>query len=259
MRSMLFCAAALLAVGLEVRADGWGTVKGKVILDEEKIKEADVLKVDKDQTHCLAKGDLTSEKYVVDPKSKGVRWVMVWLVAAEGAEANHAKDLPIHDSLKKIEQKEVVIDQPMCRFEPHMVGVRIGQDLVGKNSAPIPHNLLFQGKNGVNENPLIPSGGKYVVPAAKLKPHYLPTSLSCSIHSWMNARMFVFKHPYFCITDKDGNFEIKNAPAGDFRLMVWHEGVGFVHDGNDKNGQAITIKDGGTTEVPTLKIKYSKD
>ena len=45
--------------------------------------------------------------------------------------------------------------------------------------------------------------------AAKWTPYHLPVSVSCSIHPWMKARVFCFAHPYFAITDENGNFEIK--------------------------------------------------
>ena len=50
----------------------------------------------------------------------------------------------------------------------------------------------------------------------------LPIKIECNIHPWMNGWVRVFDHPYFAVTDADGNFELKNAPAGNYRLMVWH-------------------------------------
>jgi hypothetical protein len=69
---------AILAAVPAVRADGWGTVKGQVVWSGD-IPAPEPLKVDKDQAACMANGPLLSEKYVIDPKSKGVRYVMVWL------------------------------------------------------------------------------------------------------------------------------------------------------------------------------------
>ena len=31
--------------------------------------------------------------------------------------------------------------------------------------------------------------------------------------------------PYFAVTDDKGNFEIKNAPAGTQKVVVWQEAV----------------------------------
>ena len=32
----------------------------------------------------------------------------------------------------------------------------------------------------------------------------------------------VVDHPYAAVTDEDGKFEIKLAPAGEFRLVTYH-------------------------------------
>jgi hypothetical protein len=73
----------------------------------------------------------------------------------------------------------------------------------------------------------------------------------------MKAWVRVFDHPYFAITDGDGKFEIKNAPAGDFRLVIWHEGVGWVKGG--KTGTPITIKAGGDTDLGKVEMTPPKD
>src|SRR5581483_7554242 len=93
-----------------------------------------------DQQHCLAKGPLLSDEWVVDPKTKGVRWVFVWLVPEKGG-----SPLPVNPALKDIKNKDVVIDQPTCKFEPHALGMRQGQELIAKNSAAIAHNVHWTG------------------------------------------------------------------------------------------------------------------
>ena len=64
------------------------------------------------------------------------------------------------------------------------------------------------------------------------------------------------------MTNADGEFEIKNAPAGKFRLMTWQEKVGFVvrDPKNPKNrGQLIEVKANGTTDVGAIKLKVEKE
>ena len=41
------------------------------------------------------------------------------------------------------------------------------------------------------------------------------------------------------MTDAEGNFEIKNAPAGTQKVVVWQEAVGFV---TAPSGDAVDIK-----------------
>ena len=49
------------------------------------------------------------------------------------------------------------------------------------------------------------------------------TATSRTFTTWMNGYVWTFDHPYAATTDADGKFEIKNAPAGKWRLVVWHE------------------------------------
>jgi hypothetical protein len=43
-------------------------------------------------------------------------------------------------------------------------------------------------------------------------------------HVWMNAEMLVVQHPYYAVTDEDGNFKLTNVPPGDYEIEAWHEG-----------------------------------
>src|SRR5262249_34937317 len=146
-----------------------------------------------DKKHCLSKGDLLREDWVVDPKNKGVRWTLLWLAPAETG-----GKLPIHPALEKAQLKPVVMDQPCCAFEPHVVAIREGQDLIAKNSATVTHNVRWTGNPLENPggNVNVPKGGKLTIKlkAQKRNPIVL---INCDIHKWMSAKVGVFKHPYF--------------------------------------------------------------
>jgi hypothetical protein len=75
----------------------------------------------------------------------------------------------------------------------------------------------------------------------------------------MKAWVGIFDHPYFAVTDKNGKFEIKDAPAGKYRLFVWHEEVGYLGGVKGRNGQVITIKKDGTTDVKQLKLEKTDE
>jgi hypothetical protein len=40
----------------------------------------------------------------------------------------------------------------------------------------------------------------------------------------MNGEMIVARHPYYAVTDEDGNFELTQVPPGDYEIVAWHEG-----------------------------------
>jgi hypothetical protein len=236
----------LLSASPAFAGDGdWGTVKGRVVYKGPAPAPKEI-NVTKDQDHCLLKGPLFSEELVVNPKNNGVRWAFVWLIP----EQKGAK-IPIHPNLLAIKDKQVSIDQPCCQFVPHALGMREGQELVAKNSAPLNHNVHWTG------HPLKNPGGNVIVPSKKsftiegLKADRFPVKINCDIHGWMSAWVRVFDHPYFAVTDKDGNFEIKLAPAGQFRLMMWQEEVGWI---GGRDGVPVTIQGGGVTDTGESKL-----
>src|SRR5262245_62533061 len=131
MRILYMALGLVLLSSSPASAQGWGTLKGQVVWGEAALPPAVILKVDKDQAHCLEKGPIASQEYVINPKNKGVRWVMVWIAPDNGAgKVALEKKLAIHPALAAIKDKEVVIDQPCCMFETHVVGMREGQTLL---------------------------------------------------------------------------------------------------------------------------------
>jgi hypothetical protein len=231
----------------------WGTIKGRIVWGGDSIPEPAKLDTSK-EPKCVAKdgGPITSEEWVVNPKNKGVRYVCIWL----RTEDDKGK-LPIHPDLANIadKDKEVVIDQPCCMFEPHGVAIRDGQILVAKNSSKdIAHNVDWKGLRPTQgANTLVPPGNKIEL---QIKPSEYQITISCGIHPWMKGWVRVFDHPYFAVTDADGNFEIKNAPAGKFRMVVWHE-TGYRNQETLKKGDPIEIKP-GVNDVGSLEIKPRK-
>ncbi len=229
----------------EKAAEPWGTVKGRVTWGGKAPPPVEKIEVTKDQEHCLSKGDLFKEEFVVG-KNGGVKNVFVWLQNVNQNPKKPMIALPIHPSLAKPKVKEVIIDQPCCKFEPRCVALREGQILIGKNSSPIAHNMKWSGEPDVNDgdNKLIPAGAKIAI---DLKASLKPVIVECNIHPWMRGWVRVFNHPYFAVTDADGKFEMKHAPAGKYNLVMWHEGVGWVNGG--KTGKTIDIPTDKTIEV----------
>ena len=227
----------------------WGNVKGSIVWGGDKIPErAPIdLKVNPDKMACLKDGAILDETWVVNPKNKGLRHTFVWL-APKDKEAV----MPIHADLKEIKVKQVIIDQPVCMFIPHAIGLREGQSLVAKNNSGLSHNYKWSGHPDVN-----PGGNVLLPPNAEkeirdLKADRLPVSVECNIHPWMRGWVRVFNHPYYAVTDENGGFSFKNAPAGEWQLMVWHGSGGWLGGAKGKNGQTITIKAGDVTDLKTL-------
>jgi hypothetical protein len=240
-----------LAGAAAARAEGWGTIKGQVVWGGAQLPERAKLDVNKDQMACLKNGPLFSEKYVVDPRTRGVRWVVLFLTDPEKA----GKPIPVHPRLKEIGKATVEMDQPCCMFEPHTVALRVGQTLVVKNSADISHNVhLTSSSPGPNLNQIVPPGRQLKVEATSSL--VTPISIKCDIHGWMQGYAFFVAHPYFAVTGEDGKFVIKNAPAGKYRLVGWQdEGWVIGETKPAKKGKLITITADEVTDLGKITLK----
>jgi plastocyanin len=64
----------------------------------------------------------------------------------------------------------------------------------------------------------------------------------CDIHAHMSAYVLVFSHPYFAVSDTDGNYVIPDVPPGQYSLAVWSE-LGAAQ------AQPVRVAAGTTTEV----------
>jgi plastocyanin len=228
--------------------EAWGTIKGRIVWGGTELRKPEKVKVTMDQAHCLEKGPLLDDLYAVNPKNKGFKNVFVALKPPEG------NPLPIHPKLKDVANTKVVLDQPRCLFTPRAVAVREGQEVEAKNSSPVPHNIRWIGNPDFNEsgNVTLPAGKSFLIKNLKAQP--LPLLLECNIHPWMKGRLAVYDHPYFAVTDENGNFEIKLAPAGTHRLTGYHEGLGWRGGAKGKAGMEITIKAGEVTDLGDLPM-----
>jgi len=255
-RLLLLGGLLLLLAGSNVQSadpQGWGNIKGQVVWAGPNVPQRQPIKVTQDQKHCLMNGPLLDETYVIDPKTKGVRWVMVFLADAKDPDAKNAKKwkFPVKPGLMKLKDKPVILDQPCCAFEPHIFGLIEGQKVIAKNSAPIPHNVKIDGgATNPSINPLLPAGAKLEIDGWSTT-GFGAIPISCSIHGWMNAKVRVFNHPYFAVTNEKGEFEIKDAPAGNFHLIVWHE-MGWV---TGRAGKPIEVKANDTLDLGKIKMQ----
>jgi hypothetical protein len=238
----------------ELQTTGWGVLKGRVVFAGKNLpKVGDLMaqmKKHPDAQCCLAgtAREKADQRWFIDPKTKGVANVVVYLKASKGTY------FPIHKE-DRVRKDAVEIDQPHCAFVPHVVGVfaeyfdgekkvRTGQKLKVSNSAVVVHNVRLVG------DPLLNPGLSVIVQSknhqmVELSPQRLPIPIKCDIHPWMSAWVFASDHPYFAITKDDGSFEIPRVPAGaEIAVMAWHEEVGYLLG---REGKKLDFKQGTNT------------
>jgi hypothetical protein len=241
-------AAATTSTSVPVKQEGYGTLKGQVVFDGDAPTPkvlAEKGKALKDPEVCAKDGPLLSERLVVDGATKGVKNVLVYL----------NRPTSVSDEAKKAyAAKPVLFDQDKCVFVPHVLGIMNGSSITLKSSDPVNHNINARLKQAPYNQLLAPQGKTQYAPAG---PERTPAPITCDIHPWMNAWWMVFEHPYFAVTDAKGYFEIKNAPAGTQKVVVWQEAAqnnGFI---TPPTGEEVVLK-ANDAVVKDFKIEPSK-
>lgn len=139
----------------------------------------------------------------------------------------------------------VTIDQNKMTFVPHLAVVQQGTTVDFLNSDPVGHNVYWPSISGNKK--LTHNLGTW--PKGEKKPFQFNdpgvASLLCNVHPEMSGYVVIVPTPYFAVADKDGNFEIKNIPAGKYTLKTWSEDGKPTTQAVDVSGTAnveLTVK-----------------
>ncbi len=109
------------------------------------------------------------------------------------------------------------MDQKNNTFIPRVLPILVGTKVEFLNSDPFDHNIYSpEGKYDLG------NFGKGQKRSYTFTKPGVYTQL-CKLHPQMIAYIVVLKTPYFAVADKNGNFEIKNVPPGNWKLKVWGE------------------------------------
>jgi plastocyanin len=165
---------------------------------------------------CDHEGELLTEQYVVEDG----RFANVFV---------HVKMLPAGLAVPPPPAEPVVLDQKGCQYLPHVLGVRVGQKLLVRNSDGISHNVKVDPRSPKNAdkhtmNAIQPAGSAPLQLSFEARETLVP--FGCTLHPHMNAHVGVVDHPYFAISGADGGFRIEGLPAGTYELEATHEQAG---------------------------------
>lgn len=251
---MRFHSLRALAVAFAICCPGlasaqWGGIKGQIVLEgplpdlKDLVKKGD--QTAKDAAVCAVNG-VPNEKIVVDPTTKGVANVVVYL---------RKKPAKINPAIAKPKVASITYDQVGCKFIPHIAVIQVGQTIEVLNGDAVSHNT----RNAPIKNP----GFNFIVPPATLKgkgvnvnnqnqAETVPMPIGCDIHPWMRGYWVMVDHPYAVVTGTDGKFEIADLPEGENEFRVWHEGPGYL-----EKSLKVMVKNGAVTDVPVIKVKVA--
>jgi len=152
----------------------------------------------------------------------------------------------ISDKKFDVPSQHVVVDQKKMEFIPRVVVILQGTTVDFTNSDPVGHNVYWPSISGNKK--LTHNLGTW--PKGEKKSFQFNdlgvASLLCNVHPEMSGYLVVVATPYFAVTDTDGNYEIKNVPAGKYTLKTWSE------DGKPTT-QSVDVSGSGATADLTVK------
>jgi plastocyanin len=119
--------------------------------------------------------------------------------------------------------QHVVEDQKKMTFIPHVLVVLQGTTVDFLNSDPVGHNVYWPSVSGnkklAHNMGTWPQGVKKSFTFNDLG----VAALLCNVHPEMSGYVVVAPTPYFAVTNKEGEFEIKDVPSGHYTVKTWSE------------------------------------
>lgn len=191
-------------------------------------------------------------RYVADPQ-RPWRYSRYYIADAKTGALAEAVVCLSHRSLKNFRPREkpetVTIDQIDYQFQPETVVIRVGDSVRFTNSDPGLHNVSALGGSELLNVSLL-RDAEYVHTFRRAGNAQHPVRIGCSLHSQMQAWVFVFDHPFYALTGKDGRFHWDDVPPGEYTLEVVHPA------GRLSRSQRLTVSAG---QEKTLEIRLSPD
>lgn len=117
-----------------------------------------------------------------------------------------------------------VLNQKGCVYVPHVLGLMVNQALSIRNSDGILHNVKTRSRKNRPFNMGMPKDKLEASKTFSKAEHIF--AVKCNVHSWMTAYIGVLSHPFFDVTDRDGEFSITGLDPGTYELEAWHEKLG---------------------------------
>lgn len=120
----------------------------------------------------------------------------------------------------------VTMECAACQIHPYVTAVQVGQPLAIRNDTTFSENVHFTGRKNRASNFALNPGGElkrtFDQPEEFIR-------IKGDAHPWFFGYLCVVEHPFFAVTDGDGNFRLpEGLPDGDYLFEARHLKAGPV-------------------------------
>jgi plastocyanin len=114
------------------------------------------------------------------------------------------------------------MDQQKLTFVPNVLPILKGTKVKFNNSDPVLHNVFWnKSADGAYEGRNLGTFGKGASADFTFDKEGSVTLL-CNVHPEMEGHIVVLPNPYFSLASKDGSYEIKGVPPGQYSVKAWY-------------------------------------
>ncbi len=204
-----------------------GTAVVGVVKFPKDYPEREKIMITKDQAICRA--FQYSESFVVSEANHGLKNVIVSIKGLKG------KTSPGNAA--------VTLDQKRCQYVPHVQAVPAGSKLQIINEDGILHNVhVYAGSTDPKNTIFNKAQPKFLKKISQPLDKPGIYFYKCDVHAHMTAFIAVMDHPYYAVTDDNGEFSIANVPPGKYTVTAWHEVLGTMQ-------KEVVVKKGKPAKV----------
>jgi plastocyanin len=143
---------------------------------------------------------------------------------------------------------KATINQENLMFTPEMLVIRTGTTVDFPNGDPVRHQVYSF--SSAKKFQLSLYSGSAHAPVVFDKPGLV--TLGCNIHDSMIGYIYVTDSPWFGRTDKGGSIHLRELPAGQYTVRIWHP---RIKDRADSLQQSVTL---ASADQRQLEFKLTK-
>ncbi len=228
--------------------EGYGTVVGQFVLSGPVPVLSPLVnnKVPRGGFSPKCGPTISDESLVVDPQTKGIENVVVFLQKAPPS---------IPPSLAQQSHTPLWFSATCGQFVPHILFVQTDQVVACRSYDPLSYNVHTFPLKNKQENFIVAPLAPAIRPPQVVHSvaERLPFKVGNDIHVWMSAYWLVLDHPYAAITAKGGRFAIRQLPVGTHKFTVWHERAGYLNKSLE-----VTIESQRQTDLGVMSVAVTQ-